>query len=40
MGLLRSTAVFSGMTFISRITGLVRDIVFATVFEFGKATDA
>lgn len=40
MGLLRSTAVFSGMTLISRITGLVRDVVFAAVFEFGKATDA
>jgi len=40
MGLLRSTAVFSSMTFISRITGLVRDVVFAAYFEFGKATDA
>ena len=40
MGLLRSTAVFSSMTLISRLTGLLRDVVFAAVFEFGRATDA
>ena len=40
MGLLRSTAVFSSMTFMSRITGLVRDIVFANAFRLGAETDA
>ena len=39
-GLLRSTAVFSSMTFISRITGLVRDQVYATVFGANPAMDA
>ena len=39
-GLLRSTLVFSGMTQISRILGLVRDIVFAYIFKVGGATDA
>ena len=39
-GLLRSTLVFSGMTQISRILGLIRDIVFAYVFKVGGATDA
>jgi putative peptidoglycan lipid II flippase len=28
------------MTLISRLTGLLRDVVFAAVFEFGRATDA
>ena len=40
MGLLRSTAVTGGMTFISRITGFLRDVVFAYVFGAGAATDA
>ena len=39
-GLLRSTAVFSTMTFISRITGLVRDQVYAGVFGANPAMDA
>ena len=39
-GLLRSTLVFSGMTQISRILGLVRDIVFAYIFKVGGTTDA
>ncbi len=39
-GLLRSTAVFSAMTFISRITGLVRDQVYAAVFGANPAMDA
>ena len=39
-GLLRSTAVFSSMTFVSRITGLVRDQVYAAVFGANPAMDA
>ena len=39
-GLLRSTAVFSGATFVSRLSGLVRDQVFAGVFGAGPAMDA
>jgi len=39
-GLLRSTAVFSAMTFLSRVTGLVRDQVYAAVFGAGDAMDA
>ena len=39
-GLLRSTAVFSAMTFISRISGLVRDQVYAGVFGASPAMDA
>ncbi|WP_425603342.1 murein biosynthesis integral membrane protein MurJ [Luteimonas endophytica] len=39
-GLLRSTAVFSAMTFLSRISGLVRDQVYAGVFGAGPAMDA
>lgn len=39
-GLLRSTAVFSAMTFISRISGLVRDQVYAGVFGANPAMDA
>jgi len=38
--LLRSTLSFSGGTFVSRILGLVREIVFATVFGATAATDA
>ncbi|TAK38101.1 MAG: murein biosynthesis integral membrane protein MurJ [Lysobacteraceae bacterium] len=38
--LLRSTAVFSSMTFLSRITGLVRDQVYAGVFGANAAMDA
>ncbi len=40
MGLLRSTAVVSAMTLLSRVFGLVRDMVFAWVFPVGSATDA
>jgi putative peptidoglycan lipid II flippase len=39
-GLLRSTAVFSSMTFLSRVSGLVRDQVYAAVFGAGPAMDA
>ncbi|WP_454830069.1 murein biosynthesis integral membrane protein MurJ [Pseudoxanthomonas wuyuanensis] len=38
--LLRSSAVFSAMTFISRISGLVRDQVYANVFGANPAMDA
>ena len=40
MGLLKSTAVVSAMTLLSRIFGLIRDMVFAWVFPVGGATDA
>ena len=39
-GLLRSSAVFSAMTFLSRISGLVRDQVYAAVFGANPAMDA
>ncbi|MGN7725551.1 murein biosynthesis integral membrane protein MurJ [Luteimonas sp. 22616] len=39
-GLLRSTAVFSAMTFLSRVSGLVRDQVYAAVFGASPAMDA
>lgn len=38
--LLRSTTVFSAMTFLSRIGGLVRDMVYGIVFGAGPAMDA
>jgi putative peptidoglycan lipid II flippase len=38
--LLRSTAVFSSMTFLSRLSGLVRDQVYAAVFGASPAMDA
>ncbi|HEY5971537.1 MAG TPA: murein biosynthesis integral membrane protein MurJ [Pseudoxanthomonas sp.] len=38
--LLRSTAVFSAMTFLSRVSGLVRDQVYAAVFGASPAMDA
>ncbi|HEY0720953.1 MAG TPA: murein biosynthesis integral membrane protein MurJ [Gammaproteobacteria bacterium] len=38
--LLKSTAVVSAMTMVSRILGFVRDLVFANVFGAGAATDA
>lgn len=40
VGLLRSTAVFSSVTFLSRISGLVRDQVYAGVFGASPAMDA
>src|SRR3546814_18312916 len=39
-GLLRSTAVFSSVTFLSRISGLVHDQVYAAVFGAAPAMDA
>jgi len=39
-GLLRSTAVFSAMTLVSRVSGLVRDQVYAGVFGANPAMDA
>ncbi|MFC4727203.1 murein biosynthesis integral membrane protein MurJ [Coralloluteibacterium thermophilus] len=39
-GLLRSTAAFSGMTFLSRIAGFVRDMLQATLFGASSAMDA
>jgi putative peptidoglycan lipid II flippase len=38
--LLRSTLSFSGGTFVSRVLGLVREVVFANVFGANAATDA
>ncbi len=38
--LFKSTAVVAAMTFISRILGLIRDIIFATFFGVGGGTDA
>ena len=38
--LLRSTAIFSLMTFLSRVSGLVRDQVYAAVFGASAAMDA
>ncbi len=40
MGLLRSTFIVSSNTLLSRISGLVRDIVMAHYFGTSKATDA
>jgi len=39
-GLLRSTAVFSGMTLLSRIAGFARDMVQANLFGAGGIVDA
>ena len=39
-GLLRSTAVFSAMTFLSRIAGLARDLQQAALFGAGPAVSA
>jgi len=39
-GLLRSTTIFSAMTFISRVSGLIRDQVYAAVFGASPAMDA
>lgn len=39
-GLLRSSAIFSAMTFISRVSGLIRDQVYAVVFGASPAMDA
>ena len=40
MGLLRSTAIVSSMTMLSRILGLARDMVFTRIFGAGAGTDA
>jgi putative peptidoglycan lipid II flippase len=40
VGLLRSTAVFSTMTFFSRVSGLARDQVYAAVFGASPMMDA
>ena len=40
MGLLKSTAVVSAMTLLSRVLGLVRDMVFTRIFGVGAGTDA
>ena len=39
-GLLRSTAVFGGMTFLSRLAGFARDLLQATLFGTGPAVSA
>ncbi|MCI0667979.1 MAG: murein biosynthesis integral membrane protein MurJ [Methylococcaceae bacterium] len=38
--LIRSTAIVSGMTLVSRILGFVRDMIFARVFGADSGTDA
>ena len=40
MGLLKSTAVVSAMTMLSRVLGLARDMVFTRIFGVGAGTDA
>ena len=40
MRLLRSTALVSAMTFISRVSGFVRDQVYAIAFGASPAMDA
>ncbi|MGE4337840.1 MAG: murein biosynthesis integral membrane protein MurJ, partial [Pigmentiphaga sp.] len=40
MSLLRSSATISGLTLLSRITGLVRDVLIARAFGAGPLTDA
>ncbi len=40
MSLLRSTATISGLTLLSRITGLARDVLIARAFGAGPLTDA
>src|SRR5690242_21395793 len=40
MSLLRALATVSSMTFVSRVLGLVRDVLIATLFKTGFATDA
>ncbi len=40
MGLLKSTAVVSAMTLLSRVLGLARDMVFTRIFGVGAGTDA
>ncbi|MDH5446856.1 MAG: murein biosynthesis integral membrane protein MurJ [Gammaproteobacteria bacterium] len=40
MGLLKSTAIVSSMTMLSRVLGLARDMVFTRIFGAGAGTDA
>src|SRR5581483_5858207 len=40
MNLLRAAATVSAMTFISRVTGLIRDMIIAALFAASAATDA
>jgi len=40
MGLLKSTAVVSSMTMVSRVFGLLRDMVFTRIFGADAGTDA
>ena len=40
MGLLRSASVFSGLTLVSRVFGLIRDQIIAIVFGPGPGLDA
>lgn len=40
MGLLRSAATISGLTLFSRVTGLLRDVLIASVYGAGPLTDA
>ncbi len=40
MSLIKSTAVVSSMTFVSRISGLLRDMTVAYIFPVGGTTDA
>ena len=40
MSLLRSSAVFGALTMISRVLGMIRDVVIANVFGSSAATDA
>jgi putative peptidoglycan lipid II flippase len=39
-GFLRSTSIVGGMTFVSRVTGMVRDMVYAAMFGAGPLMDA
>jgi len=40
MSLIKSTAVVSAMTLLSRVMGLLRDMVFTRIFGADAATDA
>ncbi|MFA5664616.1 murein biosynthesis integral membrane protein MurJ [Castellaniella sp.] len=40
MGLLRSAATVSSLTFVSRISGMLRDVIIASLFGAGAITDA
>ena len=40
VSLIKSSSVVGGMTFISRITGFIRDIIFANIFGASPNTDA